>query len=130
MSNDKKDKGNFIDYFLDNYESVPEEYERIYEKPKKSKTIIGFIGSIVFLIALIPFASLSGLFFILLIGDILAIAFYGINLFTEKGIKLPKTVRVVHSNEEETTEEVASEETISDLEKLGNKDNEDKYKVQ
>ena len=126
MSNNKNDKGNLIDYFLDNYESIPEEYERVYEKPKKSKCIIGFIGSIIFLLALIPFASLNSLFFVLLIGDLLLIAFYGINLFTEKGIKLPKTVKV----ERKVVEDEPVDETSLDLEKLGNKDNEDKYKVQ
>lgn len=129
MSNNKNEKGNLIDYFLDNYESVPEEYERVYEKPKKSKSIIGFIASIVFLIALIPFASLNSLFFILLIGDLLTIAFYGINLFTEKGIKLPKTVKVERKIEEESNNE-NNEDEESGLENLGNKDMEDKYKVQ
>ncbi len=96
--NNKKDK-NLVDMFLDGYsvandESSNMKYKKIYRKPSKVKCIIGFIFCLLILIILIRHFVFKLIFFLILIGDILILLFYGINLFTKKGWGLPKYIKV------------------------------------
>ncbi len=99
MDNNEK---NIVDKFLDGYEYANSErkcYKRVYQKPSKIKAIIGFIFSLIFFIILIRLFVFKILYFIILIGDIVVCSYYGINLFTKKGIGLPKTVEVIVDEE-------------------------------
>ena len=98
--NDKEK--NIIDKFLDSYEknNVEKKYVRVIVKPSKGKAIFGFIVSLILLIVLLTLFSLTFMYFLFLIGDLLIVIYYGINVFTEKGIGLPKTVEVPYLSEE------------------------------
>lgn len=107
---------NVVDKFLDGYEYANNEktvYKRVYQRPSKLKSVLGFIFSLIFFIILIRFFVFKVLYFVILLFDLAILAFYSINLFTEKGIGLPKTIEVLEENKEEAT-----------------KDNEDTYRVQ
>lgn len=91
-----KDK-NIVDKFLDSYEDYNNhrvKYKRIIVRPSKFNTVIGFIFSFGFFIILIRFFIVKPFYFIFLIGDILSLIYYSLNLFTKKGFGLPKTVIV------------------------------------
>lgn len=99
MDNNEK---NIVDRFLDGYEYANSEktcYKRVYQKPSKIKSIIGFIFSLIFLIILIRLFVFKILYFVILIGDLAVCSYYGINLFTKKGIGLPKTIEVIVDEE-------------------------------
>lgn len=99
---DNKNK-NVIDKFLDGYEDYNEQkvvYKKVYEKPSKFKTAVGFIFSFGFFILLIRFFLLKPFYFILLIGDILALIYFSLNLFTKKGFSLPKVIAVKEEKEQ------------------------------
>ena len=72
------------------------EYERIYVRQSKGKSIIGFIFSLLIMLILIFVAGFKFhfIFLTIFIIDLIIIVYYGINLFTKKGIKLPKYVQV------------------------------------
>lgn len=89
---EKKDK-NMLDIFLDNYGTERKvNYKKVYVKPSRRKCIMGFIFSLIFLIILLFIITFSLMYFLLLLGDLLIFLYYTINLFTEKGIGLPKVV--------------------------------------
>jgi len=103
---------NGIDKILNKIDEVGNknyQYVRVYNKPGKVKSAIGFVASLIFLIIMIGLFSLNVMYFVLLIGSILIMLFFGINLFTEKGIGIPKTIRYEVKPEEEV-EEVPEEE--------------------
>ncbi len=90
------DKG-FVDKFLDGYDkynSKNVELVKVYVKPTKIRSLFGFIFSLIFFIILITVFTLNLMYFILLFGSLAIVIYYGINLFTEKGIGLPRTVEV------------------------------------
>lgn len=91
--------GNLFDKFLDRYDAINQrnariEYRRIIKKPKKFESVLGFVVSLVVLIVLIRYFSPTGMYFVILIGDLLFLAYYGVNLFTKKGFGLPATIAV------------------------------------
>ncbi len=95
--NNKDDK-NIIDKFLEGYTVANRNvsnttYKKSYQKPSKFKCIFGFIFSLIVFIILIRVFRTSILFFFILIGDLLCLIFYGVNLFTKKGIGIPKYVK-------------------------------------
>lgn len=97
----KKDK-NMLDIFLDNYGTEKKvKYKRVYVKPDKNKCIRGFIFSLIFLIILLFIITFSFMYFLLLLGDLLIFLYYTINLFTERGIGLPKIVPYYEEDFEE-----------------------------
>ncbi len=103
---------NIIDKFLDRVEKEANKkivYQRIYQRPSKAKSIIGFIASLAFFIVMLGLFSFSGFFFLLFISDIIILIFYGVNVFTEKGIGLPKTIAIELPSEEEM-QEIENEE--------------------
>ncbi len=111
---DKKDK-NIIDKFLEGYAVANEKskynaYKRIYQKPAKGKCIGGFIFSAFIMLFLIRSFRINFMFLLIFFTDLVIVLFYGINLFTRKGIPIPKYVK-------------ASEYTDND-------DVNDRYKVQ
>jgi len=92
---DNNGNKNIVDKFLDAYESQNTknvEYVRTFKRPSKVKSIFGFIVSLIFFVILIRLFTLQIVYFFLLIGDVLILIFYGINVFTKKGIGLPKMV--------------------------------------
>lgn len=94
MNNKEK---NILDKFLDGYESYSNNnvrYKKIYVKPKKSKCIVGFGFSCILLVILLFMFVFDLLYFVIFIGVLLNALYYGINLFTEKGIGMPKRVPV------------------------------------
>ena len=103
---DNKDR-NVLDRFLDNYEKQNESnivYKKVYEKPSKGKTIIGFIFSLGFFIILIRHFLLKPFYFFFLIGDILVLIYYSLNLFTKKGFALPKTLAIKEEKDDKSDE--------------------------
>lgn len=99
---------NGIDRFLDNIErrsNKKTEYVKIYEKPSKFKCFIGFVFSLVFLVILIGLFSFNLMYFLLLIGCILVLLYFAVNLFTEKSFGLPKTIAVEIKEDEEIEED-------------------------
>jgi len=92
-----KDK-NIIDRFLDDYEATDtsEDYQKVYRKPSKIKSISLFIVGVVFFLILILFMGFKfDMVHILLYGgDLIFMIYYGINGFTKKGISLPKYEKI------------------------------------
>lgn len=85
-----------IDYFIEILLKSHKEkkYKKIYYRPSKIKNIIGFLfSSLIMLILLFILGlQLNLLYFILFVGDALVIMYYGVNLFTKRGLLLPKYV--------------------------------------
>ena len=141
-------KNNIIDKFLQTYDSINQrnsriETRRIIKKPKKFESILGFGLSLMVLIILLRHVALSpnGMFFVILIFDLLFLAYYGVNLFTKNGFGLPATIQVLkpeepqdynepeqyndYSNEDDYSDEDDSED-IAD-EENNNDDDDDDY---
>lgn len=97
---EKKEK-NIIDNFLDNYgtEDRKIKYKKIFVKPSKFKCVVGFIFSFIFLILLLTLISFTFMYFLLLFGDLLIFLYYSLNLFTKKGIGLPKYISYYEDEE-------------------------------
>lgn len=95
-------KKNVVDKFLDLMYSQSlnnTEKKKIYYRPTKKKALIGFIISLFFmLIMLFHFLKFSFIFFLLILGDSIALLYYGINLFTKKGLLIPKYIYVDKDN--------------------------------
>lgn len=103
----------FIKKILEN-SKPPKEYERVYYKPQKWKSLIGFVFSLIFLGALLFVFSFNvNIYFIILfIGVVVVCAYYGINLFTKSGFLLPKFVlKKEDKNVEEIKDEVYYDDT-------------------
>lgn len=99
MNNNEK---NTIDKFLDYVEEKGgKKYirKRIYEKPAKWKCIIGFIFTLIILYFLLRLFSFSLMSIGLILLDILFLTFFSINLFTEKGFGLPRTILIEEEKE-------------------------------
>lgn len=95
----KNDEKNIVDKFLDGYENLNDESNRkvrVYQKPTKFVCIRNFgLGIAILFILLFVFGFHLNLGYILfLLVDLVVVLFYGINLFTKDGIKLPTYVRV------------------------------------
>jgi len=93
--NDKEK--NIFDKFLDHYEKTTKNQKvsvKVFQKPSKLKSIIGFSFSLLLFFVLIRMFVFKLLFFIILLCDLGICFFYGINLFTKKGIRLPKHVLI------------------------------------
>lgn len=118
MDNNKK----VIDKFLDNYDKYNNketQLVRIYVKPTKWKSCFGLIFSGIFFILMLTMFTFKIVYFLLLFGSLGIAIYYGINLFTEKGIGLPRTVEVpINKEENEKVEEIDQAEKT------------DRYKVQ
>ena len=96
--NKKKDNKNIIDKFLEGYAVANEDskqnpYKRVYQRPSKFKSIVGFIFSALIMFFLIRIFQFNFMFFLIFIPDLIILIFYSINLFTKKGIAIPKYVR-------------------------------------
>lgn len=105
MDNNEK---NIVDRFLDGYEYANSDrkyYKRVYQRPSKLKAIVGFGFSLIFFIILIRLFVFKLLYFVILLGDLAILAYYGINLFTKNGIGLPKTIEVIEQEEASQTNE-------------------------
>lgn len=93
---DNKEK-NIVDKFLDKYETITNNqvrYKKVYQRPSKVKSLMGFVfWGILFVLLLFMFVF-SLLYLVIMILVFLAVLYYGINLFTEKGFGLPKRVPV------------------------------------
>ena len=100
---------NNIDKFIDGFNEASKKkvvYERVYVRPTKFKSIIGFVASLIFLVILVGLLTFNVMYFVLLIGNIIILIYFSINTFTEKGIGLPKTIAVpIIDEEEEEVEE-------------------------
>ena len=113
---------NNLDRFLEGLTSEGNKkivYEKTYVRPSKAKSVIGFIISLIVLIILIGLFTLSVMYFVLIIGNVLLLVFFGVNSFTEKGIGLPKTI--AYAVEEEEPEEYDDSEEY-DNEEYNNED--------
>ena len=92
----KNDEENIIDKFLNRYDMINNysgNYQKIYKKPSKIKSIIGFISSLALLLILIRFFVFKLIYFMMLIPVILVFIYYAVNLFTKKGIGMPTFVQ-------------------------------------
>lgn len=96
-----------VDKFLDGYDKYSNketELKKIYVKPTKFRSVIGFVFSALFFILLLTVFTFSLVYFLLLIGSLSVAVYYGLNLFTEKGMGLPRTVEVPVNSEENRQE--------------------------
>lgn len=89
---------NIIDKFLEGYavaneNSKQDPYQRVYQKPSKFKCIVGFIFSALIMFFLIRIFKLNFMFLLIFFIDLVVLIFYGVNLFTKKGIAIPKYVK-------------------------------------
>lgn len=94
----------FFDKFIEAYDkhaSKKTEYRRYVVKPSKAKCIFGFIFSLVFFVIILSLFSFNFTYFIFFFGSLAVVLYYGINLFTKKGIGIVQTFEV--PVEEETT---------------------------
>lgn len=116
----KKKLPRFVVKILEN-SKPPKEYEKVYYKPKKWKTILGFVLSIIFFIALLyVFKFNVNIYFVLIfLGIVLIGTYYGINLFTKRGFLLPKFVLKKGEKIEEDIDEVYYDDTDMFLEDDG-----------
>ena len=95
-----------LDGFLDGIaqeSNKKKEYVRVYERPSKVKSVLGFIGALIFLVILIGLFTLNVMYFVLLIVNILVLFYFGVNAFTENGFSIGKTY-IVQADEEEPEE--------------------------
>lgn len=99
------DNKRILDKFLDSYDKYTEKKTklvRIYVVPTKIRSFFGFLFSGIFFILLLTMFNFNLVYFMLLLGSLSIAIYYGINLFTDKGIGLPRTVEVPVTEEEET----------------------------
>lgn len=94
---DDKNK-NIIDKFLDAYDSANADsktssYKRVYFRPSKFKCIVGLIFSGLIMFVLLGIFSFNFMYLIIFLVDLLFLLYYGINLFTKKGIGIPRYVK-------------------------------------
>ena len=96
---------NLFDKFIERYDNINDrnqrtEYRRITKKPSKFESVVGFIFTLVILVILIRFFSPTKMYFVIFIGNLVIMAYYGVNLFTKKGFGLPATVEVLVDRED------------------------------
>lgn len=108
MNNNK----GIVDKFLEGYDkynnsNIRTEYRRIYVKPSKLRSGFGFGFSLIFFILLLTMFTFNLVYFLLLFGSLIIVVYYGINLFTDKGIGLPRTVEVpIIEDEQDNIKEI------------------------
>lgn len=106
----------FFDKIIDAYDkhaSKKTEYRKFVVKPSKARCIFGFLFSLVFFFIILSLFAFNLTYFIFFFGSLAVVLYYGINLFTEKGIGIVHTVEVPV---EEEVEEVEDEEESEDEE--------------
>jgi len=95
--------------FLQKDKSLTKEQTKVYYRPDKKKSIIGFICSVIFFLIAFAFCIINFSFgWILLLGVAIGLMiFYGANVFTKDGLFIQKYVdkRIVDEYEEELEEE-------------------------
>ncbi|MGN1371761.1 MAG: hypothetical protein ACI4XM_05770 [Candidatus Coprovivens sp.] len=115
-------KNRIVDKFLDKYaerSSRKTELVKVYVKPAKWRSCVGFIISTIFFLLLLTIFTIKFYYFVMLFVSLIIAIYYGINLFTEKGLGLPRTIEVV----------VEEDDSIEESE-LNNQEKSDRYKVQ
>lgn len=96
----KDNKKNLFDTFLEKYDeySCKKKVDiETYYRPSKGQCIFGFGFSLLFFLIFIRVFTFSIIFFVILIGDLLCLLYFGVNLFTKKGL----VIRRKHSVPEE-----------------------------
>lgn len=95
--------------FLQKDKSLTREQTKVYYRPDKKKSIIGFVGSLIFFFISFIFCIINFSFgWILLLAVAIGLMiFYGVNVFTKEGLVIQKYVdkRIVDEYEEELEEE-------------------------
>lgn len=95
--------------FLQKDKSLTNETSKVYYKPDKKRSIIGFIASLVFFLISFAFCIINfTVGWVLLLGiSIGLLIFYGANTFTKEGLVIQKYVdkRIVDELEAELEEE-------------------------
>lgn len=94
-----KDK---VDEFLKKMEMSGQEEEKyiiIYKRPSKIKAVLGFIASVLVLIACLLLLLHSFLGILITLGDLVIVVYYGSNLFTENGFGHYEKVRVIEEED-------------------------------
>lgn len=92
-----KNNKNIVDKFLDIYDeqnSNNVRYEKVYVRPSKLASFIGFVVSLFIFIIILSIFSFSFMYLLLFFLCLAVLIYYGINLFTKKGISLPRTIVV------------------------------------
>lgn len=112
MKNELLDK--VLDKLHDNNTSYVE-YTKIYYRPTKVKSIVGFVISLLFFLILLSGAVYSSpLFWGVIIIDFIILLYYGINLFTKDGFLIPKYVILPKEENEEINEEIINEDNLQE----------------
>ena len=80
--------------FLQKDKSLTKEQTKVYYRPDKKKSIIGFICSVIFFLIAFAFCIINFSFgWILLLGVAIGLMiFYGANVFTKDGFWIPRYV--------------------------------------
>lgn len=87
----KKYKGIFNKYF----DKANVEYERVYVRPSRLKSLITFVFNVVLLIVLIRIGfKIQPIYLCIFIVNFAILIFNGINVFTKDGIRIPKYVEI------------------------------------
>ena len=104
----------FFDKIIDAYDkhtSKKTEYRKFVVKPSKARCIFGFLFSLVFFFIILSLFAFNLTYFIFFFGSLAVVLYYGINLFTEKGIGIVHTVEVPVEEEVEEVEDEEEEES-------------------
>lgn len=89
----KDGKKNLFDTFLEKYDEYSSKRRvdiETYYRPSKGKSIAGFIFTLILFFILIRFFQFSIVYFVILIGVLLYLVYYALNLFTKKGFVIKK----------------------------------------
>ena len=97
---------NKLDKLLDFYEESGKRksnLKKIYYKPSSGRSIFGFFFSFLFLIILFFVFGFQWrfMYLLLLFGDGIILFYYSMNLFTKRGIYLPKYIEEEIKDEDE-----------------------------
>ena len=133
----KDGKKNLFDTFLEKYDEYSSKKNvdiETYYRPSKGKSIFGFIFCLIMFIILIRFFHVSIVYFVILIGVLIILIYYALNLFTKKGFiikkkhSIPEKYLISEDEEDYNNYDIDNElEDIEDVEEeLDDLDKEDK----
>ena len=90
---------------LENNSNNETKLKKIYYRPTKLRSIIGFIITLIFMLILLFIIGfqLNLIYMILFIGDFLLIVYYSMNLFTKDGLLIQKYVEDKTNNDKYQT---------------------------
>ena len=117
----KDGKKNVFDTFLEKYDEYSSKKRvdiETYYRPSKGKCIFGFGFCLILFLILVRFFHLSIVYFVILIGVLVCLMYYGLNLFTKKGFIIKKKHNIPEeylvNNEEDNYNNYDIEDDVED----------------